>query len=69
MERGGQTRDCFPLDAVHFEGRPGFWRNPVSKLKVQRDYYKVIKVVLQRTQPIREDNFEWVKKGITNNTI
>jgi len=30
----------------------------VSNLKVQRDYYKAIKVVMQRTQPRREDNFE-----------
>ena len=30
----------------------------VSNLKVQRDYYKAIKVVMQRTQPRREDDFE-----------
>ena len=30
----------------------------VSNLKVQRDYYKAIKVVMQRTQPIRKDNFQ-----------
>jgi len=30
----------------------------VSNLKVQRDYYKAINVVLQRTQPIRRDNSE-----------
>ena len=30
----------------------------VSNLKVQRDYYKAINVVLQRTQPIRDDGFE-----------
>jgi len=41
----------------------------VSNLKVQRDYYKAIKVVLQRTQPIRQDNFEFGKKGITENRI
>jgi len=41
----------------------------VSNLKVQRDYYKAIKVVLQRTQPIREDIFEFGKKGITENRI
>lgn len=38
----------------------------VSNLKVQRDYYKAINVVLQRTQPIREDID---KKGITDNRI
>ncbi len=38
----------------------------VSNLKVQRDYFKAIKVVLQRTQPIRHDNFEWDQKGITD---
>jgi site-specific recombinase XerD len=41
----------------------------VSNLKVQRDYFKAIKVVLQRTQPIRDDNFEWDKKGITDSKI
>jgi site-specific recombinase XerD len=30
----------------------------VSNLKVQRDYYKAIKIVLQRTQPMRHDNTE-----------
>jgi site-specific recombinase XerD len=35
----------------------------VSNLKVQRDYYKAINVVLQRTQPIRVDID---KKGITD---
>jgi site-specific recombinase XerD len=30
----------------------------VSNLKVQRDYFKAINIVLQKTQPIREDNFE-----------
>jgi site-specific recombinase XerD len=39
----------------------------VSNLKVQRDYYKAIKVVLQRTQPIRENSDEWGKKGVTLN--
>jgi site-specific recombinase XerD len=38
----------------------------VSNLKVQRDYYKAINVVLQRTQPIRKDID---KKGITDNGI
>ena len=41
----------------------------VSNLKVQRDYYKAINVVLQRTQPIRDDGFEWDKKGIMENRI
>jgi site-specific recombinase XerD len=41
----------------------------VSNLKVQRDYYKAINVVLQRTQPIRDDDFEWYQKGIMNNRI
>jgi len=41
----------------------------VSNLKVQRDYYKAINVVLQRTQPIRDDGFEWDKKGIMVNRI
>ena len=35
----------------------------VSNLKVQRDYYKAINIVLQRTQPIRQDNFKCAKKG------
>jgi len=41
----------------------------VSNLKVQRDYYKAINVVLQRTQPIRDDGFEWDQKGILENRI
>ncbi|TFG49143.1 MAG: hypothetical protein E4H40_03460 [Candidatus Brocadiia bacterium] len=41
----------------------------VSNLKVQRDYYKAINVVLQRTQPIRPDYFERDKKGIADNRI
>lgn len=41
----------------------------VSNLKVQRDYYKAINVVLQRTQPIRDDGFKWDKKGIMVNRI
>jgi len=39
----------------------------VSNLKVQRDYYEAIKVVLQRTQPIRENSDEWGKKGVPLN--
>ena len=39
----------------------------VSNLKVQRDYYKAINVVLQRTQPIRGDGM--VQKGIMDNRI
>lgn len=41
----------------------------VSNLKVQRDYYKAINVVLQRTQPIREDILEWDRKGIMENRL
>lgn len=41
----------------------------VSNLKVQRDYYKAIKVVLQRTQPIRQDNFEFGKKRAMENRV
>jgi site-specific recombinase XerD len=41
----------------------------VSNLKVQRDYFKAIKVVLQRTQPIRNDNFEWNRKGRMDSAI
>ena len=39
----------------------------VSNLKVQRDYYKAINVVLQRTQPIRQDNAEFGKKRVMEN--
>ena len=39
----------------------------VSNLKVQRDYYNAMKVVLQRTQPIRENVFE-LEKGIMDST-
>ena len=35
----------------------------VSNLKVQRDYYKAINVVLQRTLPISENDYESTKKG------
>ena len=38
----------------------------VSNLKVQRDYYKAINVVLQRTLPISENVFESVKRGLTD---
>jgi integrase len=41
----------------------------VSNLKVQRDYYKAIEVVLQRTQPVREDNFELDKKEMSGNSL
>ena len=41
----------------------------VSNLKVQRDYFKAINVVLQRTQPIRDDNFEWDQQGTTNSRV
>ena len=36
----------------------------VSNLKAQRDYFKAIKVVLQRTQPIRADIVECGKKEV-----
>jgi len=35
----------------------------------QRDYYKDIKVVMQRTQPIRGDDSAWDKKEIMDNRI
>jgi site-specific recombinase XerD len=38
----------------------------VSNLKVQRDYYKAMEVVLQRTQPRRENGFELEKIIIDN---
>ena len=38
----------------------------VSNLKVQRDYYKAMEVVLQRTQPRRENEFE-LEKTIMDN--
>ena len=38
----------------------------VSNLKVQRDYYKAINLVLQRTLPISENVFEKSEMGITN---
>jgi site-specific recombinase XerD len=38
----------------------------VSNLKVQRDYFKAIEVVLQKTQPIRADIFECDQKGATD---
>jgi integrase len=41
----------------------------VSNLKVQRDYYKAIKVVLQRTQPRRPDDFELNNKLIVENRV
>ena len=41
----------------------------VSNLKVQRDYYKAINVVLQRTQPTRQDNSEFGKKGTMESSI
>jgi site-specific recombinase XerD len=41
----------------------------VSNLKVQRDYYKAINIVLQRTQPIRDDGFQYSKKGIMENRL
>jgi site-specific recombinase XerD len=41
----------------------------VSNLKVQRDYYKAMNVVLQGTLPIRQDNSEFGKKGATENSL
>ena len=41
----------------------------VSNLKVQRDYYKAINVVLQRTLPKSENVFESVKRGPTDNSL
>ena len=41
----------------------------VSNLKVQRDYYKAINIVLQRTQPIRQNNSQWNKKELMDNSI
>ena len=34
-----------------------------------RDHSKEIRVVLQSTQPIRQDNFEFGKKGVMENRI
>ena len=40
----------------------------MSNLKVQRDYYKAIEVVLQRTQPRRKNyEFELDKISIMDN--
>jgi site-specific recombinase XerD len=41
----------------------------VSNLKVQRDYYKAIEVVLQRTQPRAEDNFGLNRIVVTGNRV
>jgi site-specific recombinase XerD len=41
----------------------------VSNLKVQRDYYKAINVVLQRTLPISNNVFESGKRGLTDSSI
>jgi site-specific recombinase XerD len=41
----------------------------VSNLKVQRDYFKAINIVLQKTQPIRDDNPEWDQKGVTDSKL
>jgi len=41
----------------------------VSNLKVQRDYYEAINLVLQRTLPISENVFEKGKIGIMNSSI
>jgi site-specific recombinase XerD len=41
----------------------------VSNLKVQRDYYKAIEVVMQRTQSPKNDEFELDKKWIRENRV
>ena len=41
----------------------------VSNLKVQRDYYKAIEVVLQRTQSGGEDEFELDEKWIREKRV
>ena len=41
----------------------------VSNLKVQRDYHKAINIVLQRTQPIRQNNSQWSKKRLSEHSI
>jgi site-specific recombinase XerD len=41
----------------------------VSNLKVQRDYYKAIEVVMQRTQSREDDEFELDEKWIKENMV
>ncbi|MCX5803854.1 MAG: tyrosine-type recombinase/integrase, partial [Proteobacteria bacterium] len=41
----------------------------VSNLKVQRDYYKAIEVVMQRTQSREDDEFELDEKWIKENRV
>ena len=41
----------------------------VSNFKVQRDYFKAINIVLQKTQPIRDYNPESDQKGPTNSRL
>jgi len=41
----------------------------VSNLKVQRDYYKAIEVVLQRTQPRGEDDFRLNRIVVKDNRV
>ena len=41
----------------------------VSNLKVQRDYYKAINVVLQRTQPISQNVSSAPKRGLTKTVL
>ena len=41
----------------------------VSNLKVQRDYFRAIEVVLQRTQPNGEDEFELDEKWIREKRV
>ena len=66
---GGEIKwQKYPKGRVCQMCRPDPWRLPqcycrVSNLKAQRDYYKAINVVLHRTQPIRQNNSEFGKKG------
>ena len=41
----------------------------VSNLKVQRDYYKAIEIVMQRNQSNENDGFELDKKWIRENRV
>jgi hypothetical protein len=41
----------------------------VSNLKVQRDYYKAMEVVLHRTQATRENEFELDKIRTMDNRV
>ena len=41
----------------------------VADLKVQRDYYRAIEVVMQRTQLHEEDRFELPEKQVKENRV